>query len=33
MGLKILGRVGTHHFLFYYLFFWKKYNFMRFQNA
>ena len=33
MGLNILGRVDTH--IFFYFFFWKKYNFMHFerQNA
>ena len=32
MGLKILGRVGTHIFLNY-IFFWKKiYNFMHFER-
>ena len=30
MGLKNLGRVGTHIFLFF--FFWKKYNFMHFKR-
>ena len=31
MGLKILGRVGTHSF-FIFFFFWKKYDFMHFER-
>ena len=31
MGLKILGRVGTHSF-FLNIFSWKKYNFMHFYK-
>ena len=32
MGLKILGRVGTHLLFFNYFFFWKKINFMHFER-
>ena len=34
-GLNILGKVGTHilFYYFYFIFFWKKYNFMHFESV